>query len=168
MLEIGNGGQTVEQYITHMSLWCLAKAPLLIGCDVSTLTPHSQALQILSNAEAIAINQDPLGVQGKRLLVNSTANTEVWAGPLANGDVAVVLVNLATHWQPISVNWTTVGFSSPDGHGYVRDLWAHKTFGPFSAGYTAPVVLPESVAFLRVSASAPVSRGSEKWLGVLK
>jgi len=68
MLEVGNGGMTTEEYKSHFSLWCLAKAPLLIGCDVSKMS--NDTLQILTNKEAIAINQDPLGVQGKKVAVS--------------------------------------------------------------------------------------------------
>ena len=59
MLEVGNGGMTVTEYTTHFSLWCIAKAPLLIGCDVRTV--QQEYIDILSNADAIAVNQDSLG-----------------------------------------------------------------------------------------------------------
>ena len=59
MLEVGNGGMTVTEYTTHFSLWCIAKAPLLIGCDVRTV--QDEYLDILLNADAIAVNQDSLG-----------------------------------------------------------------------------------------------------------
>jgi alpha-galactosidase len=61
MLEIGNGGMTTNEYEVHFTLWCLAKAPLLIGCDISRMS--SDTFRILTNSEAIAVNQDPLGVQ---------------------------------------------------------------------------------------------------------
>jgi alpha-galactosidase len=65
MLEVGNGGMTDVEYQSHFSLWCLVKSPLLVGCDV---TKMSQAtLNTLTNKEAIAVNQDKLGVQGKRV-----------------------------------------------------------------------------------------------------
>ena len=59
MLEVGNRGMTVTEYTTHFSLWCMAKAPLLIGCDVGTV--QQEYIDILSNADAIAVNQDSLG-----------------------------------------------------------------------------------------------------------
>ena len=60
MLEVGNGKLTYSESLAHFSLWCLLKAPLLIGCDVNKISKES--LEILSNEELIAINQDPLGV----------------------------------------------------------------------------------------------------------
>jgi hypothetical protein len=65
VLEVGNGGMTDVEYVSHFSLWAISKAPLLIGCDVSNMS--ATVLSILSNPEVIAVNQDPLGVQGKKV-----------------------------------------------------------------------------------------------------
>jgi hypothetical protein len=65
MLEVGNGGMTTAEYVAHFSLWCLVKSPLIIGCDVTRMT--NQTFTILTNTEAIAVNQDAAGVQGKRV-----------------------------------------------------------------------------------------------------
>jgi hypothetical protein len=69
MLEVGNGGMTTDEYQSHFSLWVLMKAPLLNGCDV---TMTNDTFDILSNSEVIAINQDPLGVQGHRVWSEGT------------------------------------------------------------------------------------------------
>jgi len=55
MLQIGNGVLTTAEEKTHFALWAFAKAPLIIGCDLSTIAQDS--LDILSNKEMIAINQ---------------------------------------------------------------------------------------------------------------
>jgi len=65
MLEVGNGGMTYDEYRTHFSLWAISKAPLLIGCDVTKKDP--QTFEILLNKEVIAVNQDRLGVQGRKV-----------------------------------------------------------------------------------------------------
>lgn len=65
MLEVGNGGMTHNEYQCEFALWALMKAPLLIGCDVTRIDKGS--LEILKNEEIIAINQDPLGIQGRRV-----------------------------------------------------------------------------------------------------
>lgn len=81
MLEVGNGGMTTAEYISHFSLWAISKAPLLIGCDVSNMS--NATLAILSNREVIAVNQDRLGVQGKKVafalskLTNTTTNVVI-------------------------------------------------------------------------------------------
>lgn len=65
VLEVGNGGMSTTEYVTHFSLWAITKAPLIIGCDVTQI--HPAALAILTNTEVIAVNQDPLGIQGKKV-----------------------------------------------------------------------------------------------------
>jgi len=65
MLEVGNGHMSNTEYISHFSLWALAKAPLLIGCDVTNMSP--QTLAILTAPEVIAVNQDKLGEQGHKV-----------------------------------------------------------------------------------------------------
>ena len=92
MLEVGNGGMTTTEYEAHFSLWCLMKAPLLIGCDVRNI--DNESLRILSNPEVIAVDQDKLGVQGAKQKTDGT--DEVWAGPLEGGAYAVVLLNRGT------------------------------------------------------------------------
>ena len=65
MLEVGNGGMTVEEEKIHFGLWCISKAPLLIGCDITKMSKDTY--DILTNPEVIAINQDPLGIQGRKI-----------------------------------------------------------------------------------------------------
>lgn len=60
MLEIGNGGMTLEQEKSHFALWAVAKSPLLLGCDLDKIT--DEQLAIISNQELIDLNQDKLGV----------------------------------------------------------------------------------------------------------
>jgi alpha-galactosidase len=61
MLEVGNHGLSHEEERSHFALWAFAKAPLIIGCDLNTITEES--LSILRNKNLISINQDPLGKQ---------------------------------------------------------------------------------------------------------
>ncbi len=70
MLEVGNGGMTDAEYVTHFSLWAISKAPLLIGCDVTNMS--AATLATLTNPEVIAVNQDPLGIQGKKVAFASS------------------------------------------------------------------------------------------------
>ena len=65
MLEVGNGGMTLTEYKTHFALWCITKAPLLIGCDITNMSDEIK--KILTNEEFIAINQDKLGEQGHKI-----------------------------------------------------------------------------------------------------
>ena len=65
MLEVGNGGMNIEEYKVHFGLWAISKAPLIIGCDILNMTKEIK--DILTNLEVIAINQDPLGEQGRKI-----------------------------------------------------------------------------------------------------
>ena len=156
MLEIGNGGMTYEEYKTHFSLWCLMKAPLLIGCDLTKVT--DETLEILKNTEAIAINQDELGVQGHRVWSNKGGNVEVdgdvpagdyevWAGPLMSGQFAVILLNRSTEPVDITANFKDCGLRENDV-AMVRDIWAHEDIGTFTSTYTAKQVPAHAVKFL--------------------
>ena len=134
MLEVGNGGMTTTEYETHFSLWCLMKAPLLIGCDVKNM--NSDTLRILTNHELIAINQDKLGVQGNKTKVNGTS--EVWSGPLSSGCYAVLLLNRGTAATNITANWSDFGLD-PSKEADVRDLWKMKDLGSMKGSVTAMV-----------------------------
>ncbi|KAG7012859.1 hypothetical protein SDJN02_25612, partial [Cucurbita argyrosperma subsp. argyrosperma] len=93
MLEVGNGGMTTAEYRSHFSIWALAKAPLLIGCDIRSM--DNITLKLLSNKEVIAVNQDKLGVQGKK--VYKLGDLEVWAGALSGKRVAVHSSQVVQH-----------------------------------------------------------------------
>ena len=128
MLEVGNGGMTFEEYKAHFSLWALVKAPLIIGCDLGSMS--SETLQILGNQEVIAINQDKLGVQATCRKGCSFANFvlgyeyQVFAGPLENGDWAVGIINwslLSKH--SIEYDLKELGIQ---GKVQIKDLWENE------------------------------------------
>lgn len=120
MLEVGNGGMTTEEYRSHFSIWALAKAPLLIGCDVRSMTNETHA--ILSNSEVIAVNQDALGVQGSK--VKSDGDHEIWSGPLNGGKIVVVLWNRGSTPASMTLHWADIGLKTASVHA--RDLWEHS------------------------------------------
>jgi len=124
MLEVGNGGMTYEEYRGHFSIWALMKAPLLIGCDVRNMT--AETFEILSNKEVIAVNQDPLGVQGRKIQVNGGNDCQqVWSGPLSGDRMVVALWNRCSKPATIAASWDMIGLESSLSVS-VRDLWQHK------------------------------------------
>ncbi|GFY82045.1 melibiase family protein [Actinidia rufa] len=138
MLEVGNGGMTYQEYRAHFSIWALMKAPLLIGCDVRNLT--AETFEILSNKEVIAVNQDPLGVQGRKVQVTGTDDCrQVWAGPLTGHRLAVGLWNRCSKAATITVAWGALGLESSTSVS-VRDLWKHEDVsGDAVASFSARV-----------------------------
>ena len=134
MLEIGNGGMSVTEYETHFSLWCLMKAPLLIGTDVHKMSDDT--FRILTNTEVIAVNQDSLGIQGNKTKIDG--DKEIWAGPLANNSHAVLLLNRGSSSTAITADWTDFGLD-PSTEASVRDIWQHKDLGTMKGNVTATV-----------------------------
>jgi len=146
MLEVGNGGMTNDEYKAHFALWALLKAPLLIGCDLSNMT--SETLEIIGNEEIIAINQDKLGIQGKRIFKDG--DLEVWAGELENNEVAAVMFNRGTTNQTITVDFPNAGVKGRSAD--VRDLYQKKYLGRFIWRYE-DTVAAHSVVVLKFSNS---------------
>jgi alpha-galactosidase len=144
MLEVGNGHMTDDEYRTHMSLWALVAAPLLAGNDVRTMSDATKA--ILLNKEVIAIDQDPLGKQASP---RKNGDLETWIKPLADGSVAVGVVNLgnapmqgAVYSRDLQLGGTVTT---------ARDLWAHKDVA-FKDGTYASMIPSHGVLLLRVRA----------------
>ena len=134
MLEVGNGGMTTTEYRSHFSLWAMLAAPLMAGNDLRDMEPNIQA--ILTNKEVIAVDQDPLGRQGRR--VRKDGDLEVWARPLTGGARAVILFNRGTADQQIAVRWSDLDYPNHLSAA-VRDLWEKKDLGQFTATFSATV-----------------------------
>ena len=134
MLEVGNGGMTTTEYRAHFSLWCLLAAPLMAGNDIRGMSPDIR--EILTNKEVIAVDQDALGSQGRR--VKREGDIEVWSKQLADGSRAVALLNRGKAEARISVAWNDLGY--PDYlSAAVRDLWAKKDLGKQTGSFAATV-----------------------------
>jgi alpha-galactosidase len=132
MLEVGNGRMKKDEYLTHMTLWCLLAAPLLAGNDLSKMTPETVA--ILTNPEVVAVDQDPLGIQGHR--VAQEGQLEVWVKPLGDGSKAVGLFNRGESPMPVTAWFRDVGVGDTAS---VRDLWERRDLGTFKSSFTAQV-----------------------------
>jgi alpha-galactosidase len=145
MLEVGNGGMTTPEYQAHFSLWSILAAPLMAGNDLRNMTPEIRA--ILTNKEVLAVNQDPLGIEGRR--VRKEDDLEVWARPLQDGSRAVVLLNRGAGEKEITVSWENLGYPAHLSAG-VRDLWKGSDLGQVKGKFSTAVA-SHSVVMLRVS-----------------
>ena len=145
MLEVGNGGMNDTEYRSHFSLWSMLAAPLMAGNDLRSMRPEIR--EILTNQEVIAVDQDRLGLQAKR--VRKDGDLEVWARPLQGGRRAVVLLNRGTSATNITVHWEDLGY--PDRLGAaLRDLWQKKDLGKFTGSFSASVP-PHGVVMVTVN-----------------
>ena len=130
-----------EQY-THITLWCLLSAPLLIGCDLEKMDEFT--LNLLTNDEVLDVNQDPLGKQAGRISV--TDDLEVWAKDLEDGSKAVGMFNRGLLDSSVTAKWSDLCIN---GRHTVRDLWQQKDLGEFTDQFTIQVPL-HGAALVRI------------------
>jgi alpha-galactosidase len=123
---------TPDEQITHISLWALQAAPMLIGADLSQADTFT--IDLLGNREVLAVNQDVLGKAAGRL--SSDGWTEVWARPLEDGTMAVGLFNRGPVPVSMSVKLSDLGLS---GSQPARLLWTQKDAPPVSEAFTTTV-----------------------------
>lgn len=136
MLEVGNGGLTHDEEMTHFAMWALAKAPLIMGCDLTTVSQES--LDILTNTDLIAVNQDVNSKQATCYLGCSwydelLRNPSVFATSVTGGDVVAMIIN----WREVSYknfqfNLEEIGVVPTQGQVVeVYDLWTHEVIGEY-------------------------------------
>lgn len=154
MLQLGNGGLTYDEAKSHFTAWALMKSPLLIGTNLSAITPD--ILGILKNTEILAINQDP--VEGTSIspfrwginpdwTSNSTFPAQYWSGPSQNGTV-VMLLNTLNESASMTFNLAESPWVRAGRQYSVRDLWTHTDNGTAVRNFTAENVPPHGVVAL--------------------
>jgi alpha-galactosidase len=133
MLEVGNG-MPVNEDRAHFSIWCMSAAPLISGNDLTNMSKAT--LDILTNKEVLAIDQDSLGIQGFRQ--SKTDSIEVWVKPLKRGDWALCFLNRGTKAINLEYDWKKQIIKDDvakselrfDQKPYaIRDLWLKKNLG---------------------------------------
>lgn len=154
---------TADEQYTHISLWCLWSAPLLIGCPIEDMDDFT--LNLLTNDEVLALDQDSLGRMAVTVL--SDGDRQVLAKPLEDGSIAVGLFNRGSAPLKVTVPWTLLVFDAPGQHErwrhdqtglirpedfrcQVRDLWRQQDLGDFAQRFTATVP-PHGVVLVRVA-----------------
>jgi len=144
---VGNSGLSDTEGQTHFSMWAMLAAPLIAGNDLRSMSATTKAT--LTNSEVIAIDQDPLGMQG-RLVASPGTNLQVWSKTLAGTNArAVALLNRGAGTASITVQWSALGI--PTGAASVRDLWNHADLGTSNGSYTASSVPSHGVVLLKVT-----------------
>jgi alpha-galactosidase len=123
---------TADEQYTHISLWSLLDAPLLIGCDMTQMDAFTKNL--LTNDEVIEINQDPLGKQASQ--VSKEGTLEVWVKDLEDGSKAVGLFNRGTTKETVKATWNALGIK---GKQIAHDVWRQKDQGTFTDLFSAVV-----------------------------
>jgi hypothetical protein len=144
MLEVGNKSLTPTECRSHFSMWCMLAAPLIAGNNISTM--NDTIRDILTAPEIIAINQDPLGIQGTR--IRNDNGLQVWQKPLKDGSTAVALLNLTTSPANMFVTLDEIGLKKEVAIP-VRDLWKRKDIDAIKDTFKTEVE-PHGVVVIKI------------------
>eukprot|EP00823_Brevimastigomonas_motovehiculus_P001336 TRINITY_DN11862_c0_g1_i1.p1 TRINITY_DN11862_c0_g1~~TRINITY_DN11862_c0_g1_i1.p1 ORF type:complete len:428 (-),score=68.25 TRINITY_DN11862_c0_g1_i1:117-1349(-) len=153
MLIIGNKGLTIDESKMQMAIWAVTASPLIMSNDLRDIS--SEAKAILLNSEAIAVDQDTLGIQGTRVWRKSSG-AELWKRPLYKNEIAVVTAyrvlasEMKTNALSITFTWSDLGIPATKMME-VRDIFAKKTVGRYQGSFTANNVPINGVMFLRLT-----------------
>ena len=145
MLEVGNRGLNAAESRAHFSFWALLAAPLMAGNDLRNMS--KETLETLTNREVIAVDQDALGMQGRKVWDNGPQ--EVWMKPLQDGSRAVILFNRGDEAGNVAVSFDDIGLA-PGGKALVRDLWKKADLGSPSGRFEAKVE-PHGVVMVKIA-----------------
>jgi alpha-galactosidase len=137
-------GCTYDEYKSHFSLWCLLAAPLLIGCDIRKMSEETK--KILLNKEMIAINQDPLGIQG--YLLKKEHGIDYWVKPLANNDIAIGLLNRFNEPKEAVLSLSDL---LKDGNYLMKEVWTNEQKELQSKWISKPLKSHECAVFRLIS-----------------
>jgi alpha-galactosidase len=168
---------TIEQSRSQFSLWCILSAPLILSNDLRKLdSPENKwILDIITNNEVIAVNQDVRHVQGTLIKENMIGNitkdgnctsnkctrTEIWAKRITDNDnhFAVVLFNRAGlnanepkfSAEKIEITWDMLGKFSSTQKMLVRDLWNRRNIGTYQGGFTSDAITQQDVVMITIT-----------------
>lgn len=150
MLVVGNVGWgnprpnqlTPDEQYTHITLWCLLSSPLLIGCDMAKLDVFT--LNLLTNDEVLAIDQDPLGRQATSL--SADGSIRIYIKPMEDGSKAVGVFNLGSKDSTVTVRLSTLNLL---GAQTVRDVWRQRDIGQFEEQFQT-IVAPHGAEMYRI------------------
>ena len=144
MLEVGNEGLTFAESRAHFSMWCMLAAPLMAGADIRRVSP--EILAVMTDKEALAIDQDPAGKEGWRF--RAEPGREIWVRELGNGDWAVALLNTGDTPADLSIDFGPMWFLG--GECAIRNIWDKKDDGTTAKPF-AKHLDSHDVALLRLS-----------------
>jgi len=151
MLVAGMSGLSDDQSRTHLGLWAISGAPLLAGVNLATMSAATAG--ILKNPDMIAVDQDPLGLQGVKVAEDSPG-LQVYGKVLAGtGRRAVLLLNRTSSAATMTARWSDLGLGS--GPASVRDLWSRRDLGSFPSSYQVSVPAGSSVLLTVTGVEGP-------------
>jgi alpha-galactosidase len=142
MLEVGNGKMKYNEYVAHFSFWCLLAAPLMAGNDLRFMDDKTKA--ILTNKNAISIDQDKLGIEGSKIL--DEGDFEIWSKKLVNNETAFIFFNRNEKENTFKINWKQLGITN---NRKIFDIWKNADAG--NTKLTTNLTIPgHSVLFYKL------------------
>ncbi len=155
MLEVGNGHLTAEENRAHFSMWAMIAAPLIAGNDLRKMS--KETLQVLTDKDVIAIDQDSLGIEAFRYAVKDSVET--WVKPLWGGDWAICILNRSSKPQLVNFNWKKEliedkfakrSLNTEQNTYSLYELWEKKKLGT-TAGVLKKDIATHDVLLLRLT-----------------
>lgn len=148
---VGDGRLTKDENRVHFGAWCIVSSPLILAYNLSDAAEREMVWDIVTNKEAIQINQAWAGHPGRQVLagIGSNGAVEVWTKPLGEGLLAVLVVNAedraaSAGLAAVSLDLAALGVAGPRR---VRDVWSKRDL-PDAHGSLAVQVAHHGCAFL--------------------
>ncbi|KAL1860551.1 hypothetical protein Daus18300_009184 [Diaporthe australafricana] len=161
MLIVGLKALSLEEEKFHFGMWAINKSPLTVGAPMDTSLAPAASLNLLKNAEVLALNQDPLGKQAQLVRRYTTEQYDVWAGELSGSRTVLGLANWNNASQSVTVSLPAdLGIASAAG----RDVWAAKDLGTLSGSYTTTLAGHE-LRLIVLSSIVNATSGTQKSAG---
>ncbi len=158
-LQYGTPGMTFTEYQSQFAMWCMFASPLTISFDITGEIPERD-LELITNEELIAIDQDRMGQQAD--LIVSNDNYEIYSKDLENGDIAVAVLNRSGATRNVTIDFSLLPLEAGVEYDF-RDLWAHESVGKYKDEYTVSVESHQTLVY-RVS-RADATTGIESLAG---
>ncbi|KAI0757206.1 glycoside hydrolase [Daedaleopsis nitida] len=169
MLEVGNGGMTFDEYVTHFSMWALVKSPLILGNDVTDMSDDTKT--IITNDAIIAVSQDAGSGPANRVwkrTVDEGGDLQLWSGSLSNNQFVFAVINTSPSNQTVDISLIDVfvdqGRSFGSGTFTLYDLWQKDADGKWGLSigdHSGSVSVDVASHQTKVYKAIPVSSASQ-------
>ncbi|XP_064608971.1 alpha-N-acetylgalactosaminidase-like [Liolophura sinensis] len=144
MVIVGDFGLSYDQQRVQMAMWAIMASPMLMSVDLRHIRPESKAL--LQNRNVLSINQDPMGIQGKRIMEINPV--QIWTRPISpKGTFAVAFLNPSEGGMPSTLSVVVDDLGLTNGSGYnVTETFDGVSMGTVKPGQNITIsVNPEGV-----------------------
>eukprot|EP00980_Cylindrotheca_fusiformis_P008688 scaffold1863_cov85-Cylindrotheca_fusiformis.AAC.4 len=144
-------GLTPSEQRAQISLWAIMASPMIVSVDTRDMVEGDYCHTLITNPRLLQVHQDLLGHPGRRLKNNldsdGTVESQIWARPLLDGGVAVVLFNRSEQCISMTISLEETGFVAKTA--VVTDVWSNSMFNATSS--LTVTIEPHDVSFLTLT-----------------